>query len=158
MRTTLEGGLDMGNFSAGITRGVLPHWGLSRDVFAKLRAVVPRSYFDRMRVYFELYGCLVCQSKKGPYFSCGMCRRCSVRVRDRLGRCVRVLAKRQSQNVEPISTGMATKIRSARSLLADLRVPRAIGSRRGVAACAAPRMIMLRLADEKSSVKRNCVK
>jgi len=146
----------MGGLSAGVARGVLPHWGLSREAFGKLKAVVPRSYFERMHVYFELYGCLVCRRRKEPYFSCGMCRRCSVRVRDRLGRCIRVLAKRQSQAVEPISTGMATKIRSARSLLADLRVPRASGSRRAFAASAVPRMIMLRLADEKRSVKRNC--
>lgn len=54
----------MGGFSAAMARGVLPHWGLSRETFAKLKAVVPRSYFARMRVYFELYGCLVCRRRK----------------------------------------------------------------------------------------------
>ena len=141
----------MGGLAAAVARGVLPHWGLSRETFTKLKAVVPRSYFERMRVYFELYGCIVCRRKKEPYFSCGMCQQCSVRVRDRLGRCVRVLAKRQGEVVESVSNEMAFRIRSARSLLADLKVCRVAGASRGVGACAVPRVITLRLVDERKN-------
>jgi hypothetical protein len=126
-------------------RGLVPQWCLPRETFLKINAIVPRAYYQRMRVYFELYGCLVCHAMKETYFSCGMCRRCSVRVRDRLARCDRVLAKRQSDAVEPISTDMATRIRSARSLLADLKKPWNTGTSRRVDACAVPRVITLRL-------------
>lgn len=134
--------------------GLVPQWCLPRDAFLKINAIVPRAYYQRMRVYFEFYGCLVCHKKTRTYYSCGMCQRCSVRVRDRLARCARVLAKRQSEAIEPIPTGIETKIRSARLLLADLRVSRATATSRGVGACAVPQVITLRLEDEKRGASR----
>ena len=134
--------------------GLFPQWCLPREAFLKINAIVPRAYYERMRVYFEFYGCLVCHKKTGTYYSCGMCQRCSVRVRDRLARCTRVLAKRQSETVEPISTEIETKIRSARLLLADLRASRATSASRRIGACAVPQVITLRLEDEKRGVKR----
>ena len=134
--------------------GLLPQWCLPREVFLKINAIVPRAYYHRMRVYFEFYGCLVCHKKTRTYFSCGMCQRCSARVQDRLARCARVLAKRQSEAVEPIPTEIETKIRSARSLLADLNVSRATSTSRRIGACAMPQVITLRLEDGKRGAMR----
>lgn len=139
-------------------QGMIPQWCLPREVFQKINAIVPRAYYQRMRVYFEFYGCLVCHKKTTTYYSCGMCQRCSVRVRDRLARCARVLAKRQSEEVEPISTGIEAKIRSARLLLADLRLSRATSTSRRIGACAVPQVITLRLEDEKRGATRVGVK
>ena len=145
----------MGNASGSLGGGDLPHWGLSRETFAKLSAIVPRSYFERMRVYFELYGCLVCRRRREAYFSSGMCRRCTVRVQDRLRRCVRVLAKRQSEAVQPVSNEMVFRVRSARALLADLKATRPIGPRHLIGPHAVPRVITLRVAGEKGSGPRS---
>ena len=99
---------------------VIPLWCVPRGVYRKMQVLVPSSYYERMRLYFELYGCILCRGKRRMYFSSGMCFRCAVRVRERLGRCDRVLAKRHSEQLKPPSNELLRRIASARSLLAGM--------------------------------------
>ena len=107
---------------------VVPPWCLPRQTYFKVCEVVPQAYFARMRLYFEFYGCMICRTKNpGSYCSCGICQLCMGRLRGRLLRCGRVLAKRERAAVEPLRTEMLKRIRSARALLADLKAYRVAG-------------------------------
>lgn len=124
----------------------VPPLGLPREAFIKVCAIVPKAYYARMRLYYELYGCLVCRTKeKGGYFSGGMCVSCSVRVRDRLKRCGRVLAKREGERIEPVRLELVNRIRSARKILADLRGKAKPGNKGPLSVGAAPRVVILGL-------------
>lgn len=124
----------------------VPPLGLPREAFIKVCAIVPKSYYARMRLYYELYGCLVCRTKeKAGHFSNGMCVSCSVRVRDRLRRCARMLAKREAERIEPVRLELVNRIRSARNILADLRGGAKPGNRGPLSVGAAPRVVVLGL-------------
>jgi hypothetical protein len=126
--------------------GRVPPWCLPRDAFLKVCAVVPRTYYARMHLYYEFYGCLSCGTREeGGYCSCGMCQRCVLRLEGRLKRCGRVLARRESEGVEPARVELVNRIRSARKILADLR-PRSKSAGQGpLSSGAVPRVVTLGL-------------
>lgn len=128
-----------------LTLREIPPWFLSREAFNKVNAVVPRGYFARMRLYFDLYGCLVCGNKHEGYFSSGMCVRCSVRTRCRLQRCDREIVKRESPTFESTRLELVNRIRSARQILADLKGRAKSGKNGPLSSGALPRVVTIGL-------------
>ena len=62
----------------------LQPWFLSRPLSEKVRSLLPSSQFQKMRYYFDDYGCLRCGKRTLIYGSNGMCERCYVVIRQRI--------------------------------------------------------------------------
>jgi hypothetical protein len=62
----------------------LQPWFLPKPTYLKLRRLLPSSQLLKMRYYFEDYGCLKCGSREGFYASNGMCKPCSIVIRNRV--------------------------------------------------------------------------
>jgi hypothetical protein len=67
---------------------VLQPWFLPRASRLAINALIPPDYRNKMRAYFDDYGCMVCE-KHELYDSNGMCLRCHHLIRIRLATSVR---------------------------------------------------------------------
>lgn len=63
-------------------------WFLPRASRIAIDALIPPGYRNKMRAYFDDYGCMVC-GKHEMYDANGMCLRCHHLIRRRLKTCVR---------------------------------------------------------------------
>lgn len=62
---------------------LLQPWFLPARVAFAIRRVIPPDFSDKMRHFFDDYGCIVCE-KEFDYHSNGMCKRCYDRTRKKL--------------------------------------------------------------------------
>jgi len=97
----------------------LQPWFLDHQRAAAIRHIASDHFVNKMRFYFEDWGCLVCGSTRRRYGSNGMCHICSTRTRKRLFYCLKrrqvVIEKNQpTRLVDEIA-----RVRSARMLLSD---------------------------------------
>jgi hypothetical protein len=62
----------------------LQPWFLPRALSEKIRSLLPSSQFQKMRYYFDDYGCLRCGKRDCLYGANGMCESCCVVIRKRI--------------------------------------------------------------------------
>jgi hypothetical protein len=92
---------------------LLQPWFLPQRIACAIHAMVPPDFWNKMRYYFEDYGCMICKAETGHH-SNGMCKRCSRQVR----RKVAASAARRSETSRPrLDLAMFRQERIARKLL-----------------------------------------
>ena len=98
----------------------LQPWFLSKDIAFAVRHLIPDTFLNKMRFYFEDWGCLICGSKNRPYLSNGMCGKCVNRIQKRLFWCLE--KRRLTPSASPSTDVMngEERVRSAGTLLSDL--------------------------------------
>lgn len=97
-----------------------PFFTTSKTLAAEIRRHASIFQKRKFSLYFEKYGCLVCDTKKRPHESHGMCRRCHERFVFRLMRLEKEYAKAHPQEYQERQTeGLTSKIRTARVLLGN---------------------------------------
>jgi hypothetical protein len=72
------------DWGANIDELFLQPWFLSRPVSEKIKGLLPSSQFQKMRYYFDDYGCLKCGERNCLYGANGMCERCHNIIRKRI--------------------------------------------------------------------------
>ncbi len=98
----------------------LQPWFLSQDIACAVRKIIPDLFLNKMRYYFEDWGCLVCGSKRRLYLSNGMCSPCVTRTRKRLFLCLERRGLTPSERLNSDLMSGEERVRSARTLLRDL--------------------------------------
>lgn|SRR5690348_8757684 len=99
---------------------LLQPWFLPQRTAYKIRGLLPKNFWMKMRHYFDDYGCLICESRTN-YHSNGLCKRCRNKIQTRL----KFSIKRRSKSMKG-----ASKIRQfqqekiAKQLLAEFVPPR----------------------------------
>lgn len=68
---------------------VFQPWFLPRRSLLAISALIPPGYRNKMRAYFDDYGCMICGRSEVMYDSNGMCIPCHQTIRRRLKRSVR---------------------------------------------------------------------
>jgi hypothetical protein len=68
---------------------VFQPWFLPRHSRLAIDALIPPGYREKMRAYFDDYGCMICGRTNVIYDANGMCSRCHQTIRRRLRRSVR---------------------------------------------------------------------
>jgi len=63
-------------------------WFLPQRITFAIHGMVPRDFWNKMRNFFDDYGCMICGAES-EYHSNGMCRRCYTKVRMKLIRSVK---------------------------------------------------------------------
>lgn len=63
---------------------LLQPWFLPTRTARLIKNLLPPDFRQRLRDYFDDYGCLRCRRRKVPYQSNGMCRRCAIGVFHRM--------------------------------------------------------------------------
>ncbi len=58
-------------------------WFLPRHVAVTIHGLVPKHFWNKMRYFFDDYGCMICGTESG-YHSNGMCRICQARIRKKM--------------------------------------------------------------------------
>jgi hypothetical protein len=99
---------------------LLQPWFLSKDIATAVRRIIPHLFLNKMRYYFEDWGCLVCGSKRRVYLSNGMCSPCVTRIRKRLCSCLERRSLTPSEGPKSDLMSGEERVRSARTLLRDL--------------------------------------
>ena len=100
---------------------IFPPWFMSRSVIRQVEVLLPSYYHRRLRHYYDRYGCIRCNSKKGLYGGNGLCLHCIGLVGDRLKRLdEKLLKSTQDDSLEPSKVFLRRR-ESARELLADFR-------------------------------------
>jgi len=94
-------------------------WFLTKRVQLAITALIPPSYRQRMRDFFEDYGCMICGNDE-RHFANGMCASCNNKVRIKMytsanRRLKTTLEKR-------VELGLLQKARYARRLLAGFKI------------------------------------
>ena len=97
----------------------LQPWFVGLETASAIRRLLPRDYFLRMRLYFDKWGCLICNKNNREYGANGMCSRCSQRIQKRL------FSLQMKLFVTSLPTPEDTeydRVQGARILLSDLLV------------------------------------
>jgi hypothetical protein len=58
-------------------------WFLPKQVAFAIHELVPADFWNKMRHFFDDYGCMICGREKG-YYSNGMCHKCNRVIRSKL--------------------------------------------------------------------------
>jgi hypothetical protein len=58
----------------------LQAWFLPRSLAFQVHRLLPKEYREKMRHYFDDYGCLRCNRRSASYGACGLCRACYKKV------------------------------------------------------------------------------
>lgn len=98
---------------------LLEPWFLDRRRAAAIRRIVPDHFAQKMRFYFEDWGCMVCRSTKRRYGSNGMCHICVLRIHRRL---ITSLRRHWVEKPPSLPTRLmdeVARVRSAKALLSD---------------------------------------
>ncbi len=106
---------------------LLQPWFLTRRVQRAVNALIPPNYRQRMRDFFEDYGCMICGRNQG-YFANGMCVVCNGRIRRKFfasaaRRLPTILQKR-------VDLGLLRKATLAKRLLEDFLRESSTGPKR----------------------------
>jgi hypothetical protein len=67
----------------------LQPWFLPKPTYLEIRRILPGSQLQKMRYYFDDFGCLKCGGRGVAYGSNGMCKRCNIVVRARIILCLK---------------------------------------------------------------------
>jgi hypothetical protein len=76
----------------------LQPWFLPLESAIQVRNCIPPEYRNKMRYYFDDYGCLKCEKKTVPYSANGLCRRCLGHTQLRM---VNAVKRRWTANLRP---------------------------------------------------------
>jgi hypothetical protein len=97
----------------------LQPWFVGLETASAIKRLLPRDYFFRMRLYFDKWGCLVCNKNNREYGANGMCCQCSQRIQKRL-----FSLQMTSFVTSPPASEHAEydRVQGARMLLSDLLV------------------------------------
>jgi hypothetical protein len=102
-----------------VNRVLLQPWFLPQRIAFAIHSMVPPEFWNKMRYYFDDYGCMVCKAETG-YHSNGMCKRCSEVVRKKLAAS---LGRRTERRVEPrLDLALFRQEKAAKKLLKQFSV------------------------------------
>jgi hypothetical protein len=109
-------------FPAQADAQTMPPMFVTRELRRTIESMIPTRHHERMRAYFETYGCLHCGQKNVVYGATGFCMNCITKVRRRLRKVDSKLrasypASTQDPDVREV---YLRPYNSARELLADL--------------------------------------
>lgn len=102
----------------GRNESLFQPWFLPKHITYKLHGLIPPEYWNKMRYYFEDWGCIICGSDD-RYHSNGMCVRCFVRTSGRLKQSMRRHSK--SSPNQRLDLEMFRQQRLAKKLLSKFR-------------------------------------
>jgi hypothetical protein len=78
------------SYSAIADKVLLQPWFLPKRVAFAIHGMVPRDFWNKMRHFYEDYGCMICGcTDETKYHSNGMCRLCGSKIRNQLAASVR---------------------------------------------------------------------
>jgi hypothetical protein len=92
-------------------------WFLTKRATIAIRSNVPKHYQIRMRNYFDDYGCLRCNTRRGQHKSNGLCNRCTGLI---LARLKRGYERRERPKLSHYAKELLNKAHDAETLLKDL--------------------------------------
>jgi hypothetical protein len=93
---------------------------LTRQLRKTIERLLPAGHHQRLRLYFDTYGCLRCSCNDLIYGGNGFCRLCLRMLERRLEKIDTELRKRLSEPSPDLEEAYLRPYRSARKLLADL--------------------------------------
>jgi len=103
------------------TRGKnLPPFFLTLKLRKSIERLLPSEHHQRLRLYFDTYGCLHCRHKEVIYGGNGFCRLCLCAIGKRLRKVDKELRTRLSDSPPNLEEVYLRPYSSARHLLADL--------------------------------------
>jgi hypothetical protein len=76
------------SYSSTAEKILFQPWFLPPKVAFAIHAIVPRDYWNKMRNFFDDYGCLIC-GNEFEYHSNGMCKNCYDKTRKKLAQSVK---------------------------------------------------------------------
>jgi len=82
------------SYSSIAERVLLQPWFLPQRIAFAIHALVPPDYWNKMRNFFDDYGCMVCGKESG-YHSNGMCKGCYDKTRKKLAQSVKRRLERE---------------------------------------------------------------
>ncbi|HXQ25790.1 MAG TPA: hypothetical protein VN822_05215 [Candidatus Acidoferrales bacterium] len=71
------------SYSSTAEKVLLQPWFLPQRIAFAIHAMVPRDFWNKMRNFFDDYGCMICGKESG-YHSNGMCKSCHDKIRKKL--------------------------------------------------------------------------
>jgi hypothetical protein len=98
----------------------LPPLFLTLKQRKSIERLLPSEHHQRLRLYFDTYGCLHCAHKAAIYGGNGFCRLCLCAIGKRLKKVDKELRKRLSDPQPDLQEVYLRPYSSARHLLADL--------------------------------------
>jgi hypothetical protein len=99
----------------------LPPVFLTRKLRKAIERLLPTNHHQRLRYYFEIYGCLHCSRKTRIYGANGFCRVCISMIGKRIRKLDRELQARALPQAPRVEEIYLRSYNCARRLLADLR-------------------------------------
>jgi hypothetical protein len=63
-------------------------WYLPKQTYLAVRSMLPNIHINKMRYYFDDYGCIRCERRDVLYKTNGLCEACNAIVRFRLAHCL----------------------------------------------------------------------
>lgn len=103
------------------SRELFPPWFVPMDVYRRIQAMLPRFYHDRLRLYFDRYGCLRCRRKDRLYCGSGLCMACLPLIEGRLKQVDKLMKKKRVEKSSAPAERFLKGRANARLLLGDLR-------------------------------------
>ena len=100
---------------------LFPPWFVPMEVYRQIQAMLPRFYHDRLRLYFDRYGCLSCRRKDRLYCGSGLCMTCLPLVEGRLKQVDNLMKKKYLEEPSVPAERFLKGRANARLLLNDLR-------------------------------------
>jgi hypothetical protein len=101
---------------------LLEPWFLPQRVAFAIHSVVPPAFWNKMRYFFEDYGCMICK-QQSKHHSNGMCRLCRDRIRRKLTQSIKRRSRDRSNRRLDIVLLRQEKL--AKRLLGKFSPPRA---------------------------------
>src|SRR5690242_12300150 len=101
-------------------KNILPPVFLTRSLRKSIERLLPAGHHQRLRLYFDTYGCLRCSCNDLIYGGNGFCCLCLRMLEKRLSKIDAELRKRVSEPSPDLEEAYMRPYRSARKLLADL--------------------------------------
>jgi hypothetical protein len=106
---------------------MLQPWFLTARVQRRITGLVPPSYRQKMRDFYDDYGCMICGGSDGNHYANGMCIVCNGSVRRRL---LSSATRRLSATVpRRVDMKLVSKARLARRMLMEFRSKSVSGAR-----------------------------
>jgi hypothetical protein len=100
--------------------GSVPPLFLTIKLRKAIERFLPGGYYQRLRQYFDIYGCLHCSRKNVLYGANGFCMRCISMIGKRMRKVDKALRARKPALPPKLEEAYLRPYNSARQLLADL--------------------------------------
>jgi len=107
-------------FMRADTRRSLPPIFLTKKLHKSIERLIPTQHHQRLRLYFDTYGCLHCQHKNVVYGGNGFCRLCLSAIGKRMRKLDKDFREKFSDPSPDLQEEYLRPYSSARHLLADL--------------------------------------